>query len=113
MLTGQTLAAGCSIALWLLQLLMITPLDEFCIGLPIQIKLPEVYVDDATVTVVARRHLIEDLTVRAAKRLVIAFEEGAGVSVSKTISQVMILVKVKKYEPKNWEYTLNMHDMTN
>lgn len=67
---------------------MITPLDEYFYDLHMQVKMPEVYVDDATATVVARRCLIEDLIVRAARGLVAAFEQGAGLPVSKTKGQV-------------------------
>ena len=57
---------------------MITPLGEYCFKLPYQIKPPEVYVDDATVVVVARRHLIEDLTVKAARGLGCRLRAGSG-----------------------------------
>lgn len=73
-ISGQTLVP--------LQLLMITPLDEYCFNLPMQVKIPEVYVDDAIVTVVASRHLIEDITVKAAEGLVGAFELRAGLPAS-------------------------------
>ena len=52
--TCQTIVAGCSIALWLLQLVMLTPLDEFVCDIPWQVKCPEVYVDDTTLTIVGR-----------------------------------------------------------
>ena len=79
---------GCSIALWLLQLQMLTPLDEYAAELPIQVRQPEVFVDDATVMVVGRQGTVVDLTVRAARGLVQAFEEGAGLPVSRTKGQV-------------------------
>ena len=39
--TSRTLVPGCSIALWLLQLLMLTPVDEYVPGLPFEVKTPE------------------------------------------------------------------------
>jgi hypothetical protein len=86
--TGQTLVPGCSIALWLLQLLMLTPLDEYVATLPKEVQTPEVYVDDATVTVVGRRGKVADITVRAALGLFKAFEEGARLPVSRTKGRV-------------------------
>ena len=86
--TEQTLAAGCSIALWLLQLVMITALDEFADSIPPQVRLPEVYVDDATVVVVGDVGTVANLTTRAAFSLVHAFEEGCGLPVSRTKGQV-------------------------
>ena len=50
--SDRTLVPVCSIALWLLQLLMITPIDEYIVGLPPQVDTPEIFVDDATVLVV-------------------------------------------------------------
>ena len=62
----QTWAAGCSIALWLLQLVMITALDTFADSIPPQVRLPEVYVDDATVVVVGDVGTVANLTANAA-----------------------------------------------
>ena len=86
--SAQTLAAGCSIALWLLQLLMLTPLDEFVLNLPIQVRMPEVYVDDATVVIVGRRGTVAKIAVQAAKDLAKAFEQGCNLPVSTTKGQV-------------------------
>lgn len=52
--SSQTLVLGCSIAMWLLQLILITPLGEYFVTLPIQASTPEVYVDDATVMITGK-----------------------------------------------------------
>jgi hypothetical protein len=86
--SAQTLVAGCSIALWLLQLLMLTPLDEFVQNLPIQVRMPEVFVDDATVVIVGKVGTVAKIATQAAKDLARAFEQGCSLPVSATKGQV-------------------------
>ena len=86
--SGQTLVAGCSVALWLLQLLMVTPLDEYVFDLPPEVRTPEIYVDDGSVYIVGRKGKVEDITVSAARKLFQAFEDGAGLPVSRTKGRV-------------------------
>ena len=85
---SQSLVPGCSIALWLLQLLMLSPLDELVASLPPQVTNLEVYVDDATLQVIGRKRTVEDLTVDAAGRLFSAFTDGAGLPISQTKGRV-------------------------
>jgi hypothetical protein len=86
--SNQTLAAGCSIALWLLQLLMLTPMDEFVFNLPRQVRLPEVYVDDASLMVVGGIGQVSALLAAAARKLVQTFEDGCDLPVSKSKGRV-------------------------
>lgn len=88
--SGQTLVAGCSIALWLLQLVMLTPLEEYVACLPWQVRCPEVYVDDATVLVIGQVGTVEDIVVKAAVGLIKAFVGGAGLPISLTKGQVTV-----------------------
>jgi hypothetical protein len=67
---------------------MLTPLDEYVYDLPWQVHTPEVYVDDATVIVVGEKGTVQGIAVAAAKGLVTAFEQGAGLPVSRTKGQV-------------------------
>ena len=87
--TSQTLVPGCSIALWLLQLLMITPLDNYVDSVPPQVQQPEIYVDDGTVLVIGKKGTVEDITVKAAKGLANAFEVGASLPVSRSKGRVV------------------------
>lgn len=67
---------------------MITPLDEYVFDLPPEIRTPGIYVDDGPVYAVGRRGTVEDIPMKAARRLFKAFEDGAGLPVSKTKGRV-------------------------
>lgn len=67
-ISGQTLVPGCSIAVWLLQLVMLTPLDDLIFDIPPQARTPEVYVDDATVIIVGRIGAVEKIAVKTGIR---------------------------------------------
>ena len=86
---SRSLVPGCSIALWLLQLVMLTPLDEFMDSMPRQVKNTEVYVDDATVQAVGRKGTVAGLAVKAARALFDAFQEGAELPISHTKGRVV------------------------
>ena len=78
---------GCSLALFILQLVMLTPLDEFDASLPMQVRMPEVYVDDGTLLIIAKAGELVKVTVQAARGLFNAFGQ-AGLPVSKTKTRV-------------------------
>ena len=90
--SSQTLVPGCSIALWLLQLVMITPIDEFIHELPRHIASKvhnlEIFVDDSAMQVTGPKGQVEDAMVYAAKGLLKAFEESADLPISRTKGRV-------------------------
>ena len=86
---SRTLVPGCSIALWLLQLVMLTPLDDFVESMPAQITDLEVYVDDASLQVVGPKGTVVSTASRAAKALFRAFQDGAGLPISETKGRVV------------------------
>lgn len=88
MFSGQMLVVGCSVALCLLQLLMITPLGEYFFYLPPEVRTPAIYVCDGSVYVIGRKGTVEDITVVPAKKLCKVFEDGAVLPVSKTKRRV-------------------------
>lgn len=86
--SGQTVVPGCSIALWLVQLLMISPLDDMLERLPRQVKNLEVYVDDASLLIRGRVGEVAGIATRAGAALCRAFEEGASLPISTTKGRV-------------------------
>lgn len=60
-------------AVWLRQLFMLTPLDEYVFNLPPQVSTTEVYVDDATVRVTGKAGAVPRIAVKAANGLIRAF----------------------------------------
>ena len=85
----RTLVPGCSVALWLLQLVMLTPLDELLSQLPRQVINLEVYVDDASLQLRGKKGEVFGAAVRASKALISAFEDGACLPISKTKGKVV------------------------
>ena len=71
--SGQTVVPGCSIALWLVQLLMITPLDEMISNLPRQISNLEVYVDDVAIQIRGQVGKVGAAAIKAGSGLVQGF----------------------------------------
>lgn len=84
----QTVVPGCSIALWLAQLLMISTLDDVCSQLPHQLTNVKVYVDDASIQVKGWAGEVVAAATKA--RLVVrrASEQGASLPISMTKGRV-------------------------
>ena len=66
---------------------MLSSLDASVESLPLQVRLPEIYVDDATVVVVGRVVTVVNVATKAAFALVHVFE-GCGLPVSETNAKV-------------------------
>ena len=81
---ARTLVPGCSSALWLLQLIVMTPLDDFIDSMPPQVRDLEVYVDDASLQVTGVKGTVATIITKAANALFRAFQEGAGLPISET-----------------------------
>ena len=77
---GDSIVPGCSIAWWILQMIMIQPL-----GLPFsQCRVVQVYMDDVTIQVISDRRDVVEKAHQATDALANAFQRGADLPVSRS-----------------------------